>query len=72
MSLSKKNLDKLNKYKKNKNLNNDTNNPNNYTKLDHNDNSTKNTNPLKYPSKYFCHFLFCQLFQLILHYLFLK
>ena len=43
MSLSKKNLDKLNKLKKNKNLNNDTINTNNYIKIDHNDNSTKNT-----------------------------
>ena len=53
MSLSKKNLDKLNKYKKNKNLNNDTNNPNNYTKLDHNDNSTKNTTKSEDPNKIF-------------------
>ena len=42
MSLSKKNLDKLNKYKKNKNLNYDNNNINNYTKIDNNDNLTKN------------------------------
>ncbi len=37
MSLSKKNLDKLNKYKKNKNLNIDS-NLNNDTKNDNNDN----------------------------------
>ena len=42
MSLSKKNLDKLNKYKKNKNLNNDSNNISNYTKIYKKDNSTKN------------------------------
>ena len=41
MSLSKKNLDKLNKYKKNKNLNNDRKNISNYTKIDNNDNSNK-------------------------------
>ena len=42
MSLSKKNLDKLNKYKKNKNLNNDTNNVINAAKIDHKDISIKN------------------------------
>ena len=41
MSLSKKNLDKLNKYKKNKNLNNDSNHISNYTKIDNNNNLTK-------------------------------
>ena len=41
MSLSKKNLDKLNKFKKNKNLNNESKNINNYT---NNDNLI--TNPL--------------------------
>ena len=45
MSLSKKNLDKLNKYKKNKNLNIDSNNINNYTKVNSKDNLT--INPLK-------------------------
>ena len=40
MSLSKKNLDKLNKYKKNKILNNDNSIQNNYIKIDNNDNST--------------------------------
>ena len=42
MSLSKKNLDKLNKYKKNKNLNDDTNNISNCTKIDYEANSTQN------------------------------
>ena len=42
MSLSKKNLNKLNKYKKNNNLINDSNNISNYTKIDNNDNSIKN------------------------------
>ena len=41
MSLSKKNLDKLNKYKENKNLNNNKINVSNYSKIDNNDNSTK-------------------------------
>ena len=41
MSLSKKNLDKLNKYKKNKNLNNDSNHTSNFTKRDNNNNLTK-------------------------------
>jgi len=53
MSLSKKNLDKLNKYKKNKNLNNDTNNSNNFTKIDHNHNSTKNILKSEDPNKIF-------------------
>ena len=44
MSLSKKNLDKLNKFKKNKDLNNESNNISNYTKIPKNDNL--NTNPL--------------------------
>ncbi len=44
MSLSKKNLDKLNEFKKKKNLNNESKNINNYTNLIHNDNL--NTNPL--------------------------
>ena len=38
MSLSKKNLDKLNKFKNKKNLNNDSKNINNYTNLTNNDN----------------------------------
>ena len=44
MSLSKKNLDKLNKFKKKKNLNNESNNINNYTNITNNDNLI--TNPL--------------------------
>ena len=44
MSLSKKNLDKLNKFKKNKNLNNESKNINNYTNITNNDNLI--TNPL--------------------------
>ena len=44
MSLSKKNLDKLNKFKKNKKLNNESNNISNYTKISKNDNLI--TNPL--------------------------
>ena len=42
MSLSKKNLDKLNKFKKKKNLNNESNNINNYTNLTNNDNLITN------------------------------
>ena len=38
MSLSKKNLDKLNKFKKNKNLNNEGKNISNYTNIPNNDN----------------------------------
>ena len=44
MSLSKKNLDKLNKFKKNKNLNNESKNINDYTNITNNDNLI--TNPL--------------------------
>ena len=44
MSLSKKNLDKLNKFKKRKNLNNESKNINNYTNITNNDNLI--TNPL--------------------------
>ena len=44
MSLSKKNLDKLNKLKKNKDLNNESKNINNYTNIPNNDNLI--TNPL--------------------------
>ena len=44
MSLSKKNIDKLNKFKKKKNLNNESKNVNNYTNLTNNDNLI--TNPL--------------------------
>ena len=53
MSLSKKNLDKLNKFKKKKNLNNESKNINIYTNLTNNDNLI--TNPLnsKDPNKIF-------------------
>ncbi len=44
MSLSKKNLDKLIKFKKNKNLNNESKHINNYTNTTNNDNLI--TNPL--------------------------
>ena len=44
MSLSKKNLDKLNKFKKKKNLNNESKNINTYSNLINNDNLI--TNPL--------------------------
>ena len=44
MSLSKKNLDKLNKFKKNKNLDNESINISNYTNSPNNDNLI--TNPL--------------------------
>ena len=44
MSLSKKNLDKLNKFKKNKNLNNEIKNVSNYTNIPDNENII--TNPL--------------------------
>ena len=44
MSLSKKNLDKLNKFKKKENLNNESKNLNNYTNITNNDNLI--TNPL--------------------------
>ena len=53
MSLSKKNLDKLNKLKKKKNLNNESKNINNFTNITNNDNSI--TNPLnsENPNKIF-------------------
>ena len=44
MSLSKKNLDKLNKFKKKRNLNNEIKNIHNYTNITNNDNLI--TNPL--------------------------
>ena len=53
MSLSKKNLDKLNKFKKNKNLNNDSNNIINYTKISKNDNLTNNPLNSEDPNKIF-------------------
>ena len=52
MSLSKKNLDKLNKFKKKKNLNNESKNINNYINRTNNDNLI--TNPLSEdPNKIF-------------------
>ena len=53
MSLSKKNLDKLNKYKKNKNLNNDSYKVSNYTETDNNQNLAKNQLKSKDPNKIF-------------------
>ena len=53
MSLSKKNLDKLNKYKKNKFLNNDINITNNYIKIDNQHNSIKNQLQSEDPNKIF-------------------
>ena len=50
MSLSKKNLDKLNKFKKNKNLNNESKNINNYT---NNDNLITNPINSEDPNKIF-------------------
>ncbi len=44
MSLSKKNLDKLHKFNKNKNLNNESKNLSNYTNIPNNENLS--TNPL--------------------------
>ena len=44
MSLSKKNLDKLNKFKKKKNLNNESKNINNYTNITNNNNYKNLTN----------------------------
>ena len=53
MSLSKKNLDKLNKLKKNKNLNNETNNISNYTNIANNDNLISNPLNPEDPNKIF-------------------
>ena len=53
MSLSKKNLDKLNKFKKNKNLINDNDNISNYTKILNNDNSIINPPNSEDPNKIF-------------------
>ena len=53
MSLSKKNLDKLNKFKKNKNLNNESKNMCNYSNIPTNDNSTKNPLESEDPKKIF-------------------
>ena len=53
MSLSKKNLDKLNKFKKNKNLNSDSKNISNYTNISNNDNLISNPLNLEDPKKIF-------------------
>ena len=53
MSLSKKNLDKLNKLKKNKNFYNESKNINNYTNLPNNDNSIANPLNSEDPNKIF-------------------
>ena len=53
MSLSKKNLDKLNKLKKNKNLNNESKNINNYTNRNNNDNLMTNSFNSEDPNKIF-------------------
>ena len=53
MSLSKKNLDKLNKFKKHKNLNNESKNINNYTYITNNDNLITNPLDSEDPNKIF-------------------
>ena len=53
MSLSKKNLDKLNKFKKNKNLNNEGKNISNYTNISNNDNFISNPLNSEDPNKIF-------------------
>jgi len=53
MNLSKKDLDKLNKFKNNKNLNNDSKNISNYTNISKNDNLISNPLNLKDPNKIF-------------------
>ena len=53
MSLSKKNLDKLNKFKKKKNLNNESENVNNYTNITNNDNLIINPLNSEDPNKIF-------------------
>ena len=53
MSLSKKNLDKLNKFKKMKNLNNESKNINNYTNITNNDNLISNPLNSEDPNKIF-------------------
>ena len=55
MSLSKKNLDKLNKFKKKKNLNNESKNINinNYTNTTNNDNLITNPHNSEDPNKIF-------------------
>ena len=53
MSLSKKNLDKLNRFKKKKNLNNESKNINNYTNITKNDNLINNPLNSEDPNKIF-------------------
>ena len=53
MSLSKKNLDKLNKFKKNKNLNDEIKNISNYTNISNNDNLISNPLNSEDPNKIF-------------------
>ena len=53
MSLSKKNLDKLNKFKKKKNLNNKSKNKSNHTKTSNNDNLISNPLNSEDPNKIF-------------------
>ena len=53
MSLSKKNLDKLNKFKKKENLNNESKNISNYTTISNNDNLISNPINLEDPNKIF-------------------
>ena len=53
MSLSKKNLDKLNKFKKKKNLNNESKNIDNFTNLINNDNFISNPLNSEDPNKIF-------------------
>ncbi len=53
MSLSKKNLDKLNKFKKNKNLNNEIKNISNYANISNNDNLISNQLNSEDPNKIF-------------------
>ena len=53
MSLSKKNLDKLNKFKKNKNLNNERKNISDFTNIPKNDNLISNPLNSEDPNKIF-------------------
>ena len=53
MSLSKKNLDELNKFKKNKNLNNESKNISNYTNIPDNNNLIANPINSEDPNKIF-------------------
>ena len=53
MSLSKKNLDKLNKFKKSKNLNKESKNISNYTNISNNDNLISNPLNSDDPNKIF-------------------